>query len=72
MQWVESNRTHRAKKQPKARMGFRLFLAGHASRKSNRLFHHGRAVHIIRNLLRHIINAEHCISSSRRKMHAEA
>ena len=27
MQWVESNRTHRAKKQPKARLDFRLFLA---------------------------------------------
>ena len=28
---------------------------------------HAEGVYIIRNLLRYIINAEHCISSSRRK-----
>ena len=30
------------------------------------------ALYIIRNLLRYIINAEHCISSNRRKIHAGA
>ena len=33
---------------------------------------HAEGVYIIRNLLRYIINAEHCISSSRRRIHAGA